>query len=831
MPMRKLIFLTVILTLMLSGLVSATLVQGITNGGFEGGSFYGWTLYENTGRIFTQSSSPTPHSGSYEANFNPNPGNATIYQNFYVGNDTLDFYYRAKTGTSPTFTVWGSGLSYSDAAPPTSSWAHGTLDVSSKRGTNITLYFTFGGATNCGYLDDVSILNTPPTPPVTITISPTTVAPGSSIQLNDTSGWTSPTLYNISWGDSSWTNGTQSGYNENATHSFTNPGTYNVVFYLSNASYSLVNSAGTSVFVYNNTLYLNQYIQYQKLGLHFNTSGFPDDFGHTIGSASATLNTAVYKYGGGSVSTTAGHYVYVNSGAQDCAWGTENFTIVGYVNATSYAGTNILWDQRPVSGGGAYPTIWVGSTGILYYTEGGSIQITGTHALPTGSQSQVIVQRVNGNLSQYVNGVYDGSWADSTNYLATTGTPFIGGDSNSPGLYGFTGSMDEWNAWNYAIPISELTSQNTETNTPMSSSISASFLTNLSSPVIAPVTVQFNDTSTGSPTSWNYSYRNATPGNNTQIWWTTSQNPVLTFGLGNFAIILNASTSTAYGISGITWINTTTGLNGIGDSLTRATGGDSLPSDGSGCYINQMAATHMPTAYVTHNSNGGGWTTADGLANITSLFHPGFNFIWLGFNDASAGIDANTSASNLEATCDYVTAHGGICIIMGKPMAVDLGDGGWTNATNQHNNITVVKNRLAADGYWYIPVWDYVDSTPNDGIAELANTSFMYDNQHQNLAGHTAIAEGVWNWLQTRYYGPIAVSSLSRNTLPVGEYTWYNDTSLNSPTSYLWTFGDGSNSTTRNGSHTYYRRGIFNVSSNVSNSYSYNVSYNIERVI
>jgi len=64
----------------------------------------------------------------------------------------------------------------------------------------------------------------------------------------------------------------------------------------------------------------------------------------------------------------------------------------------------------------------------------------------------------------------------------------------------------------------------------------------------APMTVQFNDTSTGYPTSWNWSFRNVT-GNNTMVVFSTQQNPFHTFGAGNYSIVLNASNSEGYNIS------------------------------------------------------------------------------------------------------------------------------------------------------------------------------------------------------------------------------------------------------------------------------------------
>jgi len=84
----------------------------------------------------------------------------------------------------------------------------------------------------------------------------------------------------------------------------------------------------------------------------------------------------------------------------------------------------------------------------------------------------------------------------------------------------------------------------------------ASFTTNVTSGT-APLPVQFNDTSTNTPTAWNWSFKNVT-GNNTQVWWSTVRNATQTFGVGNFSIALNASNSAGYNISTqVTFINVT----------------------------------------------------------------------------------------------------------------------------------------------------------------------------------------------------------------------------------------------------------------------------------
>jgi PKD repeat protein len=72
----------------------------------------------------------------------------------------------------------------------------------------------------------------------------------------------------------------------------------------------------------------------------------------------------------------------------------------------------------------------------------------------------------------------------------------------------------------------------------------------------APLLLQLLDTSTGGVTSWNWSYTNVTPGNNTEIWWTTLQNPIVTFGVGNWSIKLNAASGNGSNLSTqVTYIN------------------------------------------------------------------------------------------------------------------------------------------------------------------------------------------------------------------------------------------------------------------------------------
>ncbi len=72
----------------------------------------------------------------------------------------------------------------------------------------------------------------------------------------------------------------------------------------------------------------------------------------------------------------------------------------------------------------------------------------------------------------------------------------------------------------------------------------------------ASLSVAFTDTSTNTPTLWEWRFANVTPGNNTVIVFSTLQNPVMTFGTGNYSIVLKASNSGGFNLSSqVTFIN------------------------------------------------------------------------------------------------------------------------------------------------------------------------------------------------------------------------------------------------------------------------------------
>jgi PKD repeat protein len=151
--------------------------------------------------------------------------------------------------------------------------------------------------------------------------------------------------------------------------------------------------------------------------------------------------------------------------------------------------------------------------------------------------------------SSSVNGTFDGTLLGTvTANLNTTG-------SLLPTVYVYNSGSNVLSDWvivtkSLVIPPSTSCYSTTILRTP------ASFTYNKTSGA-APLAVQFNDTSVNFPAAWTWIFTNVT-GNNTAVSFSTLQNPVYTFGVGNFLIALNASTSTSFNISTqISWVNVT----------------------------------------------------------------------------------------------------------------------------------------------------------------------------------------------------------------------------------------------------------------------------------
>jgi hypothetical protein len=120
----------------------------------------------------------------------------------------------------------------------------------------------------------------------------------------------------------------------------------------------------------------------------------------------------------------SGDYLTLPSNAA-FGFGTGDFTVECWVNPTVQGGhgstnNDCIIDFRPGSGGGAYGTLYIASSGtsVNWYANT-AVRITGG-AISNNTWSHLAISRVSGNTRLFINGVQSGStYSDSTNYATT----------------------------------------------------------------------------------------------------------------------------------------------------------------------------------------------------------------------------------------------------------------------------------------------------------------------------------------------------------------------------------------------------------------------------
>ena len=146
----------------------------------------------------------------------------------------------------------------------------------------------------------------------------------------------------------------------------------------------------------------------------------------------------------------------------------------------------------------------------------------------------------------------------------------------------------------------------------------------------------------------------------------------------------------------------------------------------------------------------------------------------------------------------------------------------WT--TSGYNNWTLNADGLAAiNKTGYTPIatrlkWDITNDTTGLTWVASGDSALYYQNQEHGSTGKP--------FLQIEYTAggataPVASFTLNKNFLRTPNSVTATDTSTNTPTptSWNWSWGDGTaNSTTQNATHTYTKRGKFDIILSVADS-------------
>lgn len=180
-----------------------------------------------------------------------------------------------------------------------------------------------------------------------------------------------------------------------------------------------------------------------------------------------------------------------------------------------------------------------------------------------------------------------------------------------------------------------------------------------------------------------------------------------------------------------------------GDSITSATGCGDLPSNGTKAYVMQMRDIYDPLASAAHSMDGGGYTSQDGVDHLADHWDAdgiGLIFISFGVNDFDYSIPATTVVDNEIEIYNYAESRGTQAIILLPPISP------VKNYATYSAYIEDIQDGLIAAGVKYAPVYDYIDSDPNNGTINTANVTNFCDpaNSHLNITGHLAVANGLW---------------------------------------------------------------------------------------
>ena len=306
---------------------------------------------------------------------------------------------------------------------------------------------------------------------------------------------------------------------------------------------------------------------------------------------------------------------------------------------------------------------------------------------------------------------------------------------------------------------------------------------------IAPLMVNFTDSSLYAPTAWNWSFGDGT--------YSLLQNPSKVFSVGTWNVTLTASNSA-----------------GSNTSSPAAITVNPVPVPPVANIIATPDKGFVPlTVTFTDGSESGilswNWNFGDGssstLQNPTpKLYSSAQNF--------TVNLEV-TNASGTNSTTKTI-------IVTNKPVS-DFN----ATPTSGIRPLLVNFTDLSTDATgWY---WDFGDGTnstePNPGHIYADEGTYSVSLTAKNAGGNGDTVAKI-DYISARIPGPVAGFTAAPTHGDVPLAVQFNDTSTNGPTSWNWDFGDFSSSSMQNPSHIYTTPGVYTVRLEASNTGGTNTS-------
>ena len=330
--------------------------------------------------------------------------------------------------------------------------------------------------------------------------------------------------------------------------------------------------------------------------------------------------------------------------------------------------------------------------------------------------------------------------------------------------------------------------------------------------------IQFTDKSTNTPTSWSWDFDDGTT--------STEQNPSKTYNsVGTFTVSLQATNSFGYNTKTITV--TVTEPAGTGTLVYEGRTYKTVIINGKEWMAENLA--YLPAVYPSSSDSntdpryyvydyqGSDVTAAKATPNYTTY---GVLYNW------PAAMAACPSGWHLPSDAEWTaltTYLGGENVAGGKMK--ESGTTHWLSPNKGASNesgFSGLPGGYCINGNFYLIGsncfwWS---------VTELSTSYIWFLEMYFDDSKIRRRVENEKCGFSVRYIrdsdAPVSNFYIFSTAIIKGQSTQFTDKSTNTPTSWLWDFGDGTTSTEQNPSKTYNSGGTFTVSLQATNSFGYN---------
>lgn len=304
----------------------------------------------------------------------------------------------------------------------------------------------------------------------------------------------------------------------------------------------------------------------------------------------------------------------------------------------------------------------------------------------------------------------------------------------------------------------------------------------------SPLVVNFQDLSTGTPTSWNWNFGNG----NTS----TLQNPTATyFNPGTYNVTLtvtNAGGSNAITKNQYITVYEPPVVNFNASVL-------------SGCFPLRVQFTDQSTGGTGNINTTWDWDFGDG--NISNLQNPLHTYTSAGSYTVTLKVTNDKGCTKTVSRAAYINVTPGVTGAFTNTQASVCAAPATIGFTNNTSGPPVLSY-----------IWDFGDGSPQSSVTSPSHTYLTSGTYIAMLVANSSAG-----CVDTVYSAPITIGGITTDfnfpaAVCVNESASFTNASTPVPASASWVFGDGGTATTINAAHAYAAAGTYTVK--LYNSYA-----------